>query len=361
MLDRAGVPPAAYVDDFGPYRSPLKSNDGSPVRTPEDWKRRRAEILAAWTAAMGRWPALLERPRVERLGAAQPEGESFERHRVRVQVARGQSLEGYLLVPLPPPGSAGAGGAVPRRPAVLTVFYDPETLAGLAKDPDKARGRDFALELARRGFVTLAIGSPGGDARRPDTDGNATLQPLSYLAYVAANCHTALSQMPEVDPRRIGVVGHSYGGKWALFAAALHEPFAAVAVSDPGVAFDEGRPNVNYWEKWYLGLDPALEEQRTPGLVTKDNPRTGAYKRLVEEGRDLHELMALIAPRPLLVSGGSEDPAERWRALNHVRAVSRLLGHDARVFLTTRPGHSPTEQSNAVVWAFFERFLAGRR
>ena len=29
-----------------------------------------------------------------------------------------------------------------------------------------------------------------------------------------------------------------------------------MAVSDPGVVFDETRPNVNYWEPWYLGLDP---------------------------------------------------------------------------------------------------------
>ena len=31
------------------------------------------------------------------------------------------------------------------------------------------------------------------------------IQPLTYLAYVAANCHTALAQRPEVDPARIGV------------------------------------------------------------------------------------------------------------------------------------------------------------
>ena len=33
------------------------------------------------------------------------------------------------------------------------------------------------------------------------------------------------------------------------------EKFAAVAVSDPGIVFDETRSNVNYWEPWYLGFD----------------------------------------------------------------------------------------------------------
>src|SRR5437868_6732429 len=72
-------------------------------------------------------------------------------------------------------------------PAVLVPFYEPETSIGLSK----ASSRDFALQLARRGFVTLSIGSPGGDARQPAL-GQATCQPLSFLAYVAANCANAL-------------------------------------------------------------------------------------------------------------------------------------------------------------------------
>ena len=47
---------------------------------------------------------------------------------------------------------------------------------------------------------------------------------------------------------------------------------------------------------------------------------------MIEDGRDLHELHALMAPRPFLVSGGSEDPPERWKALNHAVAVNKLLG-----------------------------------
>ena len=38
---------------------------GAPVRTPADWQRRRAEILATWHNAMGPWPPLIEDPRVE--------------------------------------------------------------------------------------------------------------------------------------------------------------------------------------------------------------------------------------------------------------------------------------------------------
>ena len=140
-----------------------------------------------------------------------------------------------------------------------------------------------------------------------------------------------------------------------MFGSCLYDKFACAAWSDPGIVFDESRPNVNYWEPWYLGSEPGAK--RKPGVPTADNPRTGRYKKLIADGRDLHELHALMAPRPFLVSGGSEDPPERWRALNHCIAVNALLGFTNRVAMTNRPKHDPTKESNGQIYAFFEHFL----
>jgi hypothetical protein len=71
-----------------------------------------------------------------------------------------------------------------------------------------------------------------------------------------------------------------------------------------------------------------------------------------------------MAPRPSLVSGGSEEPPERWQALNHTVAVNQLLGYRDRVAMTSRPGHRPTAESNEQMCLFFEYFLkegAGRK
>ena len=81
---------------------------------------------------------------------------------------------------------------------------------------------------------------------------------------------------------------------------------------------------------------------------------------MVETGRDLHELHTLIAPRPFLVSGGAEDTPARWAALSHTVAVNKLLGFTNRVGMTNRPAHTPTEESNTQIYAFFEHFL-GRK
>jgi hypothetical protein len=331
-------PPVALRGDFGPYPSLLRFEDGRPVRSASDWSARRTEIRTAWEGEIGQWPPLIPRPAMEIL--ASTNRDALLQQRVRIEIAPGQTGEGYLLIP------SGRG----PFPAVVVPYYEPESSVGLGN----AKLRDFALQLARRGFVALAIGSPGGDARKPDR-GQAACQPLHFLGYVAANCYNALAALPKVDARRVGIVGHSYGGKWALFAAAFHERFACGAWSDPGIMFDEARPNVNYWEPWYLGLDPA--RIRRPGILTEENPRTGAYQRLVARGRDLHEVLALMAPRPFLVSGGAEDPPSRWRALNRVNEVYQLLGATNRIALSNRPMHDPTPKSNEQIYSFFEHFL----
>jgi hypothetical protein len=336
-------PPAKFADDLGDYRSPLKSDDGSPVRTAADWAKRRKEILSYWHGVMGKWPEPVAKPTLERL--KEERDGTVRRYHVRLEVAPGKKTDdAYLLVP------EGKG----PFPAVVVVYYDAKTGVGLGK----AELRDFARQLARRGFVALSLGSPP-QSYYP-TKETCRLQPLSYHAYVAGTCYSALASLPEVDAKRVGIVGHSYGGKWAMFASCLDERFACAAWSDGGVVFDEKRGNVNYWEPWYLGFEPGTKD-RKPGIPTDANPRTGPYKKMIADGRDLHELHALMAPRPFLVSGGSEDRPDRWKALNHAVAVNKLLGHKDRVAMTNRPAHSPTAESNVQIYRFFEHFLKPAR
>jgi hypothetical protein len=331
-------PITEFATERAPLRSPLLFDDGRVVRSSADWAGRRQEIKSHWMRALGEWPPELEKARMETI--METEEPLYTRRRVRVEIASERFEEGWLLVP--------RGGGT--HPAVLVPFYEPETSIGLG---DKEH-RDYARKLAERGFVTLAIGSPGGDARKPDPRMEGW-QPLSFLAYVSANCANALCTLPEVDGARLGVVGHSYGGKWAMFSACLSDKFACAAWSDPGIGFDDTRPSINYWEPWYLGRIEGA--QRSPGIPSNSNPARGPYKTLRGQGHDLHELQSLMAPRPFFVSGGSEDPPARWKLLNHVRDVYALLGFRDRVGMHNRPAHPPTEESMEKVCDFFEHFL----
>jgi len=329
------TPPKEFANDFGDLRSPLKFDDGSIAKTPAEWKRRRKEIEKTWHDAMGPWPELIARPKIEYL--AKERRGKVTQHHVRIEVIPGRPTEdAYLLVP------DGEG----PFPAVVVVFYDAKTGIGLGKGPN----RDYAWQLANRGFVTLSLGS-SPETYFPSRE-KLQLQALSLHAYEAANCWMLLASLPYVDSARIGIVGHSYGGKWAMFAACLFDRFVAGAWSDPGIVFDETRSNVNYWDPWYLGFEAGKDRKR--GLPSATNPAIGPYRKLVEEKHDLHELQALMAPRPFWVSGGAEDGPARWKALHHCIAVNDLLGARHRVAMTNRPKHEPTVEANEQLYTFFE-------
>lgn len=338
------IPPDEFKNQYGEYRSPLLFYNGDSVKTKQDWQKRRVEIRNKWMSMMGDWPPIITGQQFEIL--ATEKRESFTQYRVRFYWTPNQQTEGYLLIP----DKKG------KKPAVISVFYEPETAAGIDGKPY----RDFAYQLTKRGFVTLSIGTTETTKNRtysiyyPNIE-NATIQPLSALAYASANAFEALAKVDEVDAERIGIVGHSYGGKWAMFASCLYDKFATAVWIDPGIVFDETKGSgVNYWEPWYLGYYPPPWENTWS--KTGKNAK-GLYPKLRKEGHDLHELHALMAPRPFLVSGGSGDPTERWLPLNLTIKVNNLLGYKNRIAMTNRPEHSPNKESNEVVYSFFEWFL----
>src|SRR5699024_1852511 len=207
------LPTDKYKGKYGEYISPLKFYDGDSVKTKQDWQKRRGQIRSRWMHMMGEWPPSLKDPELEIIDTK--EKEDFTQHRIRFKWTPNETTEGYLLIP----GSKGP------HPAVITVYYEPETAIGGGK-PD----RDYAYQLAKRGFVTLSLGTTKTTKAKtyslyyPSID-NAQVEPLSMLAYAAANAWYVLSNRPQVDSTRIGIMGHSYGGKWAMFASCLFDKF----------------------------------------------------------------------------------------------------------------------------------------
>ena len=338
------TPPDQYKNEFGEYPSPLVFYNGDSVKTISDWSMRRKEIRDNWMHMMGEWPPLITDNTLEYLDSVPKDG--YIEYKVRFDWLPSGKTTGYLLKP----------ERKGEKPAVITVFYEPETAAGIGGGPN----RDFARQLVRRGFVALSIGTREGLRDTsfvhfyPDYKQNK-IEPLSLLAYASANAWHALSKEADVDATRIGITGHSYGGKWAMLASCLFDQFACAVWSDPGIVFDDSRPNVNYWEPYYLGYHSPPWRERS--VISPENPAKGLYVKLRNEGYDLHELHALMAPRPFLVSAGSEDPVERWIPLNHSIAVNQLLGYKDRVAMSNREDHSPDDDSNEIIGAFFAYYL----
>ncbi len=257
-------------------------------------------------------------------------------------------LPAYLLIPTllaaPAPAVVALHGHGPGK----------SWPAGLAED-EEARElvfggeRDYGLQAVRLGYVALCPDLRGmGECVDEDHAGFANGVSCVYSAGRAAMLGRSLlgervwdvqraldylAARPEVDASRMACVGHSGGGTVALFVAAV-EPRLRVAVVS------------GYFCRW----DESLYAMAhclcnfVPGLA-------------VVAG--CADVAGLIAPRPLLVVAGDEDPifplAGVRAAYTELETIYRAAGAADRLALSVNRGGHRFYQ--AEVWPFVRRWL----
>ena len=229
------------VHKAGPDLRPLLIDEqGRPITTRAAWQRKCAEIRRFWLDFLG--IDKLARPAVPALTVLDEQrSEGIIRQQVRYQAEPGLSAEAYLLKP---------ARIESRLPGVVVLHStDPATIrqsAGLIARP----GREFGPELACRGCVTFcprcflwpndlepaaqkSLDYAGRtklfQARHPGCKGMAK---MLFDAQVATDI---LAALPEVDPQRLGAVGHSLGAKEVLYLAAFDERIRAAVSSEGGI------------------------------------------------------------------------------------------------------------------------------
>ncbi|HTE21395.1 MAG TPA: dienelactone hydrolase, partial [Armatimonadota bacterium] len=138
---------------------------------------------------------------------------------------------------------------------------------------------------------------------------------MARMLWDALRATDLLCARPEVDPGRIGSIGHSLGGKEVIYHAAFDERIRAAVSCEGGV----GLRFSNWDADWYLGA-----QIHAPGFR-----------------RDHQEVVALIAPRPfLLVGGESADGAQSWPYIAANLPVWRLFGAEEHLgLLRHNQGH----------------------
>ena len=163
-----------------------------------------------------------------------PETRLIEEVRLDGLVRRKLTYRSDRAAPVPAYVFLPQASARKRRPAVLCLQQTTQTgaaePAALAGDPEMR----YALELARRGFVTLAPDFPGfGDHEYDFAPRHGYASGTMKAIWDNLRAVDLLRSMPEVDEDRIGVIGHSLGGHMALFTAPF-EPRLRVIVSSCG-------------------------------------------------------------------------------------------------------------------------------
>ena len=298
-------PPAKLPADAPQLGDLLIDASGKRIATVEGWKTRREELRRWWLDFLGPLPA--ERKGAPKLTVVEEDQtEGVIRQLVRYEIEPGLMTEAYLLKPAKQQGKA-PGIAVFHS----TVPYSIRQPAGLEGPPEKFFGLRYAKQgcvcFCPRNFLwpeTVRI-TAAGEAqkfldRAPQSKGMAK---MLFDSLVAVDI---LASLPEVDPARLGTVGHSLGAKETLYLGAFDERVKAIVSSEGGV----GTKFSNWEAPWYLG--PSIKE---PAFT-----------------HEHHELLALTAPRPfLLVGGNSADGDRGWPFIAAALPVYELYGRPARV------------------------------
>ena len=170
---------------------------------------------------------------------------------------------------------------------------------------------DYALEhgfgVATAGYGDVEPDYPGGDKvgyraaiREFDKGGAARMGAAGAWAWSLSRAVDYLSTNPRVDARKIAVQGHSRLGKAALWAAAQDERIALVISNESGA----GGAALN---KRIFGETVGDLARRFPHWFCPNFAKYSENEDAMPV--DSHELIALIAPRPVLITSAVED---RW-------------------------------------------------
>lgn len=328
------------------------------IQTPEQWKVHK-EVLRK------RYLELIrddQKPARPPLGLVVHETVNidgvYERRLISYNVEADERAHAFLAIPL---------GLKAPAPAVVslhgTYAHGKEREAGLEDNPEKA----FLDQLARRGYVVIAPDHFVAGERIPPEGAYDTARfyqkhpqwtAVGKSAFESSIAVDVLRSLKEVDPERIGTLGHSLGGHGAYFLAA-YDPRIKVAVSNSGCAPFRYNSKVEAWARgsFYVYLKP-MRERLLKGFLPPI---------------DMHEIMALIAPRPFLDLSGLNDLIagdnprlagwtyrQRVLMLMKVMDVYELEKAAANfAFYSHGQGHSVPYEARQLIYGWLDKHLKG--
>ncbi len=338
------LPPHADVSWF-----PDQNGDRQTIRTLDDWQRRRDSIFAGMRRVMGPLP----RPNVpvpldvRTVEESALDDDGLIRRKVEYHTdSTERRVRAWLFLP-----QEFAAASPPSRkplPAILclhqTTRIGKDEPAGLGGNPNL----HYALQLARRGYVTLAPDYPSfgeNPYEFPASDGY--ISGTMKAVYDNTRAIDLLQSLPFVDGERIGCIGHSLGGHNTMFTAAF-DPRIKVLVSNCGFT---------RFHKYYEGRLKGWTSARYMPLIDRDfgnDPDRVPF--------DFPEIVASFAPRPILASAPVRDSNFEVSGVRDTIAAARPIYrlHGAEQNLQASypdSAHDFPEGARKVAYDFFDRHL----
>ncbi|MCD4710484.1 MAG: dienelactone hydrolase family protein [Bacteroidales bacterium] len=234
-------------------------------------------------------------------------------------------------------------GSSASRDAMVTKQFGPGEWQRAGQDQSHTRLLGWARELARRGYLVLALTQRGLDTRKPSTTVEAKIQlvnghtGMGVIVDEIRQGVTYLHNRSDVDSNRIGATGLSFGGITAFYLSLLDDRVAASASICGGVGSVDvftRTGNVNYHGLyWWI-----------PGIVAKGDQAWFA---------------SAMAPKPLMVWAPTEDVGMTKEAVDQfvsiVKPAYECTGKPSNFVVYQQPGiHSFTMEAFEAMVNFFD-------
>ena len=318
------------------------------IHTQADWHQRRAELKTRYLELL-RDKHKPQKPALDiKIHEEVVVDGLYRRQLISYFVESDERAHAYLGIPLKVEGKAPAIVALHG-----TYKYGKKRAAGLVDDPDKA----YLDHLCRRGYVVIAPEHFVSGSRIPpkgpyDTGQFYKKHPewtaVGKFTYEHSIAIDVLQTLDEVDGNRIGALGHSLGGHGTFFLAAYDQRIKASA-SNCAAAFFRHNLNVTAWSRdhWYVYFKPIRQE-----LLKGKMPPI-----------DMHEIIALIAPRAFmdlsaLNDGDGQTQRQRLLMLMKIMDIYELAEapHNFGFYVHGRK-HSVAHESRQLMYGWMDTHL----
>lgn len=274
------------------------------ARSVDDWQNRRARVLDSMQLVMGSLPDASCRVPLEVQITEETRTDRYIKKTITYAAEDWDRVPAYLFIPKK---------LAARNAAVLCLHPTSPFGKGAVTGQGEKHYRNYAVELAERGYVVLAPDYPGfGDY----VEARKALYERGYVSCTMKGIWNhlravdLLQSLPEVDPERIGCIGHSLGGHNTLFVGAFDPRIKAMVTScgfDSFRAYQSG--DVTGWT--HDGYMP-----RIASVYGKDPARIPF---------DFPEILAALAPRPLFVCAPLHDANFQVSSVQQCIAAARPI------------------------------------
>jgi dienelactone hydrolase len=260
------------------------AQDGEAViRTAEQWERRADQVRQSMEQVMGALPSRSDLGPLDMRVEESWDGENYTRQKITFNVGDDVRLPAYLLLPK---------GEADNRPAAVCLHPTSVHGKGMVVGLGDKENRNYAEELAERGYVTLAPDYPTFGDYDIDVYARGWESATAKGIWNHMRGVDLLQSLDMVNPERIVSIGHSLGGHNTLFLGVFDERVKAMVTSCGFTRFARyyGGDLTGWSHKGYM--------PRIASAYGKD-PAQMPF--------DFTEILGALAPRPVFISAPLHD------------------------------------------------------